>query len=509
MFHTYHKIKENFVQTHTSNGYTPLQVANLYNFPNSTGLNQTIGIIELGGGYVLNDITTYLTNLGIDFTPNITAIEIDGATNNPSDTNSSFEVMLDIEIIVALVPQATIRVYFAPNTINGFYNGINQAIVDNCGIISISWGGPENSWNNSDLTNYNNLFKHATDLNITIFCASGDNGSGDGESGVNVDFPSSSPYVVACGGTTLQSDGTETVWDNNPTSSATGGGISSFFAKPSYQNSVSYLSSQTHRCTPDISGCADPNTGYIIYINTQNYLVGGTSAVAPLFSALIARMNTIYSATVGFLQPRLYSAPNNICKDITSGNNGAYTAQIGFDLCTGWGSPSSNFITYFATTPSVPVPVSSFTMNVSSGVIPLIVQFTNTSTNSPTSYLWSFGDGSSTSTLQNPSHTFTSIGTFTVTLTTTNNSGSNSITHTVTTTGVVKKPVSNFNTLSVNFRDTSTNVPTSWNWNFGDGGSSTLQNPTHIYSKAGNYTVKLVATNSAGSTTSQNIITLR
>ena len=289
MFKTYHKIKENFV-AHSTSGYTPLQLASFYNFPESDGTGQTIGIIELGAGYDMNDITTYLTNLGITKAPNIVDVSVDGVTNNPNDgSGADIEVVLDIEIIIALVPGANIRVYFASNTNQGFYNAIQQAINDNCNIISISWGAKESSWSPTDLTNFNSLFQTASEKGVTVFAAAGDNGASDGGRGLNVDFPGSSPYVVSCGGTSIQTNGNqiiqETVWNNNPTQSSTGGGISTVFSKPAYQNSIASLKSINFRCVPDISGNADPNTGYIIYINGQAGQVGGTSAVAPLWAA--------------------------------------------------------------------------------------------------------------------------------------------------------------------------------------------------------------------------------
>ena len=515
MFRSYHKLKEGFnAKPHTGGGFTPPQLATLYNFPTGyDGTGQKIGIIELGGGYNLSDITSYLTSLSITKTPNITAVSVDGAVNNPSDTSgANYEVVLDIEVIVSIVPGATMRVYFAPNTYQGFYNAINQAIIDNCNIISISWGGPESSWSSTQLNSYNTLFQTASNNGISVFCAAGDNGSSDGASGNNVDFPSSSPYVVACGGTTLIANGntitSETVWDNNSMTSATGGGISAYFNKPTYQRGVSLLSQYSKRGVPDVSGNADPNTGYLIYIDGQSAQIGGTSAVSPLWAALTAIVNQKNSSSLGFLQPKLYSSTSNILRDITVGNNGKYTAQVGYDLCTGLGSPCTSLFTYLSTNITSFSPIASFTSNITSGLTPLTVQFTDTSINSPTSWSWNFGDGS-VSTVRNPSHVFTTAGTFTVTLIATNSAGSNTYQQTISTqTSVTVSPVSSFNGLSVNFRDTSINSPTTWSWNFGDGSSSSLQNPTHVYSRSGTYTVQLTARNTAGSSISRQTLTL-
>lgn len=156
------------------------------------------------------------------------------------------------------------------------------------------------------------------------------------------------------------------------------------------------------------------------------------------------------------------------------------------------------------------VPVASFVSTVATGTSPLSVQFLDSSTNSPTSWSWSFGDGS-TSALQNPSHTYSVAGTYTVTLTASNTAGSNTVTQAgyVTVSSAATGPVASFvssvtsgtTPLVVQFVDSSTNLPVTWAWSFGDGGTSTLQNPSHTYTTAGTYTVTLTATNAAGSNT--------
>lgn len=495
--------------------FYPTQLATLYNFP--TGLNgsgQKVGIIELGGGYLMADIISYLQSLNINTIPSITNVSVDGAINNPSDTSgANIEVVLDIEIIVALAPNANIFVYFAPNSEQGFYNAINKAIIDGCNIISISWGAPEPLWSSLTKTSFNNLFQTATLQNINVFVAAGDAGSGDGLSGNNVDFPASSQYVIACGGTNLKTQNnttisSEVVWNNNSTTSATGGGISTFFAKPSYQNNVTY-NLNNKRGVPDVSGNADPNSGYIIYSSNDggSYVVGGTSAVSPLWSGLMALINQSIGTPVNFINSVLYNNPNSL-RDITSGNNGSYIAGVGWDPCTGNGTPDGLAILNLFSAPLSPI--ANFTGTPLSGVNPLIVQFTDSSTNSPTSWSWNFGD-SSTSILQNPIYTYTTNGTFNVSLTATNNNGSNILTRNnyVTVQSVIIPPVASFNAtpvtgtipLNVNFTDTSTNNPTQWSWNFGDNTIGIGQNPSHLYNAVGTYTVTLTAFNSAGSNT--------
>jgi kumamolisin len=310
--------------------FTPIQVAELYKFPtNVNGKNQTIGIIELGGGYNQSDLTTYFNKLNLNPVPKIIFVSVDNGNNVPGNVNGdSAEVVLDIEISGSIANAATIVVYFAPNTTKGFYDAIYAAINDSVhkpSIISISWGSDEKSWSSTELTTYNNLLATAVSKNINIFVAAGDSGSSDGAHGLNVDFPGSSPNVICCGGTTLISNGTtienETVWNNSYGSS--GGGISNTFAKPSYQNSIPINTNK--RCVPDVVANADPNTGYTIYMNNTYYTIAGTSAVAPLMAGLMALVNQNHNSPMPFINNAIYL--NKPCIPITSGNNGAYVAD--------------------------------------------------------------------------------------------------------------------------------------------------------------------------------------
>jgi kumamolisin len=330
--------------------FTPPQLASIYEFPNSDGAGQCIGIIELGGGFQTSDLQTFFSGLGLSV-PTVTAVGVDGAANVPGgDPNGADpEVELDIEVAGGIAPGASIAVYFSPNTDAGFLDGINTAIHDstnNPSVISISWGGPENSWSASDLSSYDDAFQSAASLGITICVAAGDGGSSDGTSGTVVDFPASSPHVLACGGTSLQASGTsitsETVWNDGAGGGATGGGISAGFPVPSYQTGLSATltaggtEALTGRGVPDIAGNADPNTGYAIVVDGQSIVVGGTSAVAPLWAGLIARLNALTGHGQGLLNTVL---TGSITNDVTQGNNGTYAAAPGWDACTGWGSP--------------------------------------------------------------------------------------------------------------------------------------------------------------------------
>jgi kumamolisin len=262
--------------------------------------------------------------------------------------------MLDIEVAAAIAPNANIAVYFAPNTSSGFLDAITTALHDTQNkpsVLSISWGGAEATWTAQAMQQFDAAFQTAAALGVSVCVAAGDSGSSDGETDklAHVDFPASSPNVLACGGTTLEAAGgairSEVVWNDGP-SSATGGGISDVFALPSYQSSAHVPPSanpgaRIGRGIPDVAADADPDTGYQVRVDGENLVIGGTSAVAPLWAGLITLCNQKLGTPVGFLNPLLYGslAGQGVCRDITSGNNGAYSAGAGWDACTGWGSP--------------------------------------------------------------------------------------------------------------------------------------------------------------------------
>ena len=166
--------------------YTPVQVAQLYDFPSgSDGKGQTIGIIELGGGFKPSDLSTYFSALGISPAPSVSVVSVDGAQNQPTGSSDGpdGEVLLDIEVAGAVAPGARIVVYFAPNTDAGFLDAINQAATDSTNkpsVISISWGGPESTWTAQSLQSYNSALQAAAAVGVTVCVAAGDDGSTDG-----------------------------------------------------------------------------------------------------------------------------------------------------------------------------------------------------------------------------------------------------------------------------------------------------------------------------------------
>jgi kumamolisin len=339
--------------------YTPVQVAALYNFPTGVdGAGECIALIELGGGYKPTDLSNYWSELKLPETPTVSAVSVGSGSNKPTGDpdGPDGEVMLDIEVSGSIAPEAKIVVYFTENTDAGFLNAITTAVHDstnNPSVVSISWGGPESSWTQQAMTSMDEAFQSAAAMGVTVCVAAGDDGSTDGVTdGQNhVDFPASSPNVLACGGTELIASGntitSETVWNelaNNE--GATGGGISDVFPLPSWQAGVGVPPSAnpTHnvgRGVPDVAGDADPTTGYVTLVDGDSEVIGGTSAVAPLWAGLIALINQSIGKPVGFINPLLYKTASTAADfhEITSGNNGAYSAGPGWNACSGLGSP--------------------------------------------------------------------------------------------------------------------------------------------------------------------------
>lgn len=341
-------------QAQPTTSFTPLEIGQLYGFPDGTdGTGQTIAIIELGGGYAEDDLAQYFQELGVAPAPTVVAVSVDGGANQPGN-DADAEVMLDIEVAGALAPRATLVVYFAPNTDQGFYDAISQAAHDDVHkptIVSISWGGPEDSWSAQARDAMQSAMEDAAALGVTVIAAAGDEGSTDGvdDGQPHVDFPASSPYALACGGTTLLAGNgairSETVWNDLQTNDgATGGGISVDFALPDWQQGAGVPSasngSSAGRGVPDVAGNADPLTGYRVRVDGQDTVIGGTSAVSPLWAALVARCNQRIGGMAGDLHPALYRIGGDAFHDIVQGDNGDYRAGTGWDACTGLGSPN-------------------------------------------------------------------------------------------------------------------------------------------------------------------------
>jgi len=358
------------------------ELASIYNFPAPSPTRKVVvGVISFGGGLfgsvsasgVLTggDVQAYWSYLGISSgnMPTVVIKLLDGATNSPAPNDgSTAENTLDVETIGGAYPSSnlTIILYIAPNTLAEFSSAFTQALTVPVTVngqsvlpnyLSVSWGAPEIYYSNANTID--SILANAATAGINISVAAGDNGSSDGVGSAGssyCDFPSSSPHVIACGGTNLVCPNLrydistiETAWSSG------GGAISGVFAKPSYQNS---LVTGSYRSTPDIALAADPNTGIIYIVNGQSVIYGGTSVVAPLFTGFLA-----CAGANTFVNPEIYAASASCFHDITVGNNGAYSARTGYDNCTGRGSVNGTNLAAALTTL---VSVTSVSLNASS-----------------------------------------------------------------------------------------------------------------------------------------------
>ncbi len=362
--------------------FYPAEIAKLYGFPTDvTGQGQRIGIVELGGGFRQSDLDTYFAEAGVSNPPTVTVAEFAGGGANSPGTdpldpaNPDVEVLLDIEVAGSVAPGAEIVLYFAKDASDqGFLDAMTAAINDpNNALtaISISWGGAEAGKGESGSgttaqfqDNFDQALQSAAHLGITICIASGDSGSanfaaGDPnwDGGAHVDFPASSPYALACGGTRITVAGgaitDEVVWHAGQ-NVGTGGGVSRYFPLPAYQTNASVPpavnpAGLVMRGVPDVSGNAASESGYRVLCDGQEFPdpakqlpgIGGTSAVAPLWAGLIALLAQSLGAKLGWIHPQLYALlpSTGAFRDITSGDNGDYQAGPGWDPCTGLGSP--------------------------------------------------------------------------------------------------------------------------------------------------------------------------
>lgn len=344
--------------TDTATSYLPNEAAALYNFPaNATGAGECIALLEFGGGYYDSDITAAFAAMGLP-APEVTAVGVDGAQNNPGTfTLEDNEVAMDIQIAGGLASGAAIAVYFAPFTVQGWVDAITTAVHDDTNqpsVISVSWGERESFWGLAEMDSVTSALDDAAAAGVTVFAACGDGWATNGLPGrtASVNFPASSPGAIGCGGTSIVTSGSsiirEVAW--NDEAGGTGGGISDYLAVPAFQAGTALppdLNDGGHRRgVPDVAGNADPLTGYAYIYDGKTQHNAGTSAVAPLWAGLAARLNELRGGRVGFFLPQLYQYPSAV-RDITAGNNKppsapdfGYDAGPGWDACTGLGVPA-------------------------------------------------------------------------------------------------------------------------------------------------------------------------
>ncbi len=312
-----------------------------YQWPTGLAGGGVIAIVELGGGWTRADMARYFDGIKQPM-PSITDVSVDGTKNapDPDPNGADGEVALDIQVAaaayyVATGLPATIRVYWAKD----IAPAIRAAYRDGCDVCSISWGADEKDWGSAAAQDLEAAAADATAMGMIVLAAAGDNDSSDGgPTPANVDLPAGAPHVIGCGGTN-KTRSSETVWNNNPGNASgegTGGGYSTMFPMPSWQTGAPQ---GPGRMVPDISANADPETGYVIHFHGHDEVIGGTSAVAPLYAGLFAAAGK----KLGFVAPELWR--NAACfADVAHGDNGMYHAQAGPDPCTGLGAPIGKLV---------------------------------------------------------------------------------------------------------------------------------------------------------------------
>ncbi len=338
--------------TNTSpRGYTPSQILSAYGFNQITfsngtvsgnGSGQTIAIVDAyDDPNIASDLQTFDRTFGLANPASFTEINENGGSSLPQASASwSEEIALDVEWAHAIAPGANIvLVEASSSSVSDLLAAVNTARnLSNVSVVSMSWGAGEFQ----SETQYDQYFTTpAGHTGITFVASSGDNGAG-------TIWPSVSPNVVSVGGTSLNVSSSsyagESAWNGS------GGGYSSFESEPSFQGSVQ---SAGVRTSPDVAYDANPNTGFAVYDSMATggqsgwFQIGGTSAGAPQWAGLFAIADQgralAGKATIAGGQTAVYNLPSSDFHDVTSGSNG-YSAQAGYDLVTGRGTPIANSV---------------------------------------------------------------------------------------------------------------------------------------------------------------------
>lgn len=310
-------------------------LAAYFDFPDGDGTGQTIAILEFGGGFAQQDVVDWFQPYGLTV-PSVSSTVLPNGSN---DGTATPEVMLDITMAGVLAPNAQIAVYFGPWTAQGIYDAFVAATLDGAPVISLSGGAPETYWSSADLACMDQALAAAAYFGATACIASGDSGA------EWVAYPASNPWALACGGVEVvevDGTGTLTTWPHS------GGGVSQVYLVPWYQSGagitpVSVVGANaggSGRGIPDVAGLA---TGILLPSGTAT---GGTSASAPFWAGLVALLNQSLGVPVGFLNATLYGwgQTSSAFTDITTGDNipaggTGYSAAVGWDACTGLGTP--------------------------------------------------------------------------------------------------------------------------------------------------------------------------
>lgn len=328
---------------------TAAQVAARYDFPDADGSGQTIGILQCRAQFKAADFERCMRAQGITTQQPTTVLVDDAVVKHENETSSDLEAALDTQIAAALAPGARIVIYEGPNDERGFLDVVRKAIFDSeraISILSISYGWPEMLWTPATLRLLDELFAAAALVGVSVFCSSGDNGAElDYDGQPHVLAPASSPFAIGCGATTIDRHGQESAW------AQTGGGFSTSFPVQSWHDAVvahaGSAGAEPGRGVPDVAAQEGP--GYTVYVDGVELAMGGTSAVAPVWAALTARINQRLERPAGFFAPLLYRhaagcGEKRLFRDVTSGGNDRYKARAGWNPCTGLGVPVGSAI---------------------------------------------------------------------------------------------------------------------------------------------------------------------
>ena len=324
---------------------TPLSahdIAARYAFPDADGSGQTIGVLQLRGTFNAGDFTKGMQLQGVAARMPLVKRVDDAELAHAEQTAKDVESAIDAQIVGSLAPGAQIVVYAAPDDERGVLDAVRTALFDEesrPSVLSISFGFPEFLWTPAALTILDELFTAAALLGVSVFCASGDNGAEmDYDGNPHVLAPASCQFVHGCGGTRIRQDAAqsaEIAWEK------TGGGFSARFEAPPWQTEAGAVATAQHarpgRGVPDVAAQVTP--GYGVFFDDAQIAMGGTSAVAPMWSALAARLNQRLGHPIGFCAPLLYAGAKTMFSPIVTGDNGRFQSAPGWDPCTGLGTP--------------------------------------------------------------------------------------------------------------------------------------------------------------------------
>lgn len=343
-------------------GFTPAGIHAAYGVPGdavSGGRGERVAILEFGGGFSSADFATFCAEWGLP-PADVTEVSVSGARNDyrGATGDADVEVALDMDWVRATAPNAELDLWWTPNVDTGWVDFLT-AVVDapaarRPGVVSISWGMPEDGFSTSrryDQTRQ--LFQACALLGITFVCASGDAGAADElpedawyDGQRHVDFPSVVPEVTSVGGTKLVPAGrgfTETAWNDGPGRGASGGGFSRYVAVPDWQKAaVAGRKGVTGRGIPDVAAVASPDPGLSVHVRGRWTAAGGTSVAAPIWAGFFARANAARVAAgrprLGAANATLYAAGRGAAapfRDVVRGGNG-YAGVAGFSAVRGW-----------------------------------------------------------------------------------------------------------------------------------------------------------------------------